>query len=1112
MTNDQDIQNQVYQCFLTEVSSLLPAIEQDLLSFLEEPNINKIHNLMRNAHTLKGSAASVERETIRTVAHHLEDVFKALYSPDINWDEELSALLWECYECLRESVSVEIAASSPRSPLEADKTTNQMTLESEETEILNRVAVVFAKLQTKLGDFFAREAPLPTSDELGFDVIGSIFAESMQQELQQLSAILATGNSEQVAISLRSEAEFFIGIAESYNLSGMKELAQIILTALERHPNQAIPIAKLALEDFQKARIAVLGGDRSHGGEPSIALRELAAQRPSSSPPPLNLDELVQGTPPFTSGKRLDFVKATNSKLFPEQGIPEDNSVSEAEVTPEPKIPLEPVQVEQNHEQLGTIALPQEQQDPDIASSSQLNTGDAIDQILQKIGLDPQECRASEDSDFSHQSASEQKTTPAKSDFSAQSSGKDVRVDLLQLERLNSIFGELLIAQNQQTLQTNQSQENTQKTLEQLQRCQQGLRQIRDWSDKYFSAQRGKLPHSQGSKTGVLSSAQSLTAERFDPLEMDAYSEMHILIQSVMETMVQLQSNIEEVDFSVRQSQLMLKKKQKLLTHAQENLLQARMLPLGVLLNRFPPILKQLVTINHKPAQLELSGTNILIDKNIAENLFDPLLHLLRNAIAHGIESSEVRRQRGKSETGRIRIHAYHQGNRTTIEVADDGQGLNWERIRQLGVEQQLLDPERAKIAQENELAELLFEPGFSTTEQITELSGRGVGLDVVRSQIQRLHGSVTVRSVAGEGTVFLLHLPLVLITAEMLVCQSNGLPYALLAESIERVLQPEPDRISFQKMIPGHPPQKFLLWGEGQEKQQIPIRTLASLLAYSFPTDTFSASIPPHRQKIAPLLMLRQQDQLLCLEVEQIMQKQELAIKSLSKKPALPSYIQGYSVLGDSRLVMVLDPLELVSKTWSQFDDGSYSDSSGQAKILPKPIAVSTSPLSLSAEIEQPSLLPSTNSSDQLLSPSGSLNSSTLALQGQSILIVDDSPTQRKQLVLMLEKAGCYVLQSGDGQEALTQLHQHPEIKIIICDIEMPTVNGFEFLYTYRQDANFSPVDVIMLTSRSGLKHRQMAFELGARAYLTKPYSEQKLLSLLSDLISQKTTNVSVS
>ena len=1102
MTNDPDIQNQVYQCFLTEASSLLPAIEQDLLSFLEEPSIDKIHNLMRNAHTLKGSAASAERETIRTVAHHLEDVFKALYSPNINWDEELSALLWECYECLRESVTAEITKSSQRTPDEADKTVTYSPLE--EAEILNRVAVVFAKLQTKLGDFFAREAPLPTSDELGFDVIGSIFAESMQQELQQLAVILATENPEQVAINLRSEAEFFIGIAESYNLPGMKELAQTILTALEQHPNQAIEIAKLALEDFQKARIAVLGGDRSRGGEPSIALRELAAQRPSSSPP--NLDELV---------------KATQSELFPEQETPEDISESEAEVTPEPKIPLEPGQVEQNHEQLGTIVLPLEQQDRDTASSRQSNTGDTIDQILQGIGLDRQEFEVPEDSDFSHQSDREQKTTPPKSAFSSQSSGKDVRVDLLQLKRLNSIFGELLIAQNQQTLQTNQSQENTQKTLEQLQRCQQGLRQLRDLSDKYFSAQRGQSPHSQAShrllrlfttetartvgQTGALSLTKSLTGERFDTLEMDAYSEMHILIQSVMETMVQLQENIEEVEFSLRQSQLMLKKKKKLLTDAQENLLQARMLPLGQLLNRFPPIIKQLVTVNHKPAKLELSGTHILIDKSISENLFDPLLHLLRNAIAHGIESPEVRRQQGKPETGRIRIHAYHQGNRTTIEVADDGRGLNWERIRKLGIEQQQLDPHQAEMASESELAELLFKPGFSTAEQITDLSGRGVGLDVVRSQIEGLQGSVTVRSVAGEGTVFSLHLPLVLITAEMLVCQSNGLPYALRAESIERVLQPEPARISSQTIIQGNSHQKFLLWGEGKERQQIPIRTLASLLPYSFPTDIFSASTPPHSQKVASLLMLRQQDQLLCLEVEQIVTKQELAIKSLSKKPTLPSYIQGYSVLSDGRLVMALDPLELVSQTWSTFD------SSRQARILPDPIAVPSSPLSLSAEIEQPSLPTSTNSSDRLLSPSGSLNS-TLALQGQSILIVDDSPTQRKLLVLTLEKAGCYVLQAGDGQEALTQLRQHPEIKIIICDIEMPKVNGFEFLYAYRQDANLSPVDAIVLTSRSGLKHRQMAFELGARAYLTKPYSEQKLLSLLSDLISQKTANVSVS
>ena len=709
-----------------------------------------------------------------------------------------------------------------------------------------------------------------------------------------------------------------------------------------------------------------------------------------------------------------------------------------------------------------------------------------------------------EKSELVEETQPEKETITAKSAFSSQLSGTDIRVDLVQLERLNYTFGELLINQNQQSLQTDQSQKKIQQSLEQFNRCQQSLSQMKRWSDRYFSAQRRKSSQFPAKQTGALGLTQFLPGEKFDDLEMDAYGEMHVLVQSVWETMTQLQENLEAADLAIRQSQLMLNKQKKLLTDAQENLLQARMLPLGILLNRFLPIIKQLINVHNKPTNLELSGTQTLIDKSIAENLFDPLLHLVRNAIAHGIESPEVRRQQGKPEIGQIRIDAYHQGNRTTIEVADDGKGINWNKIRQQAVTQQLIEPNRAEMASESELAELIFKPGFSTAEQITDLSGRGVGLDVVRSQIEGLQGSVAVRSVAGEGTVFSLHLPLVLITAEMLICQSKGLPYALLAESIERVLQPEPTQISSSRMVRGDEPQKFLLWGEGQEQQQVPIINLASLLAYSFPTNKFSASTPTHFQQGTSLLMLRQQDQLLCIEVEQIVTKQELAIKSLSKKPTLPSYIQGYSVLSDGRLVMALDPLELVSQTWRTFD------SSRQARIWPNSIAISSSPLSLSAEIEQRVLPDSLNSSDRLLSSSPSLNT-TLALQGQSILIIDDSLTQRKLLVLTLEKAGCYVIQAGDGQEALDRLRQHPEIKLIICDIEMPRMNGFEFLYAYRQDSTLSQVDVIMLTSRNGYKHRQMSLELGAKVYLTKPYSERELLTLLADLISQSTDNISV-
>ncbi len=1057
MIDDPDIQNQVYQCFLSEADSLLLAIEQDLLSCLEEPKIDKIHNLMRNAHTLKGSAASAGRETIRTIAHHLEDVLKALYSPYLEWDEELSALLWECYECLRESVTTEITQSSGRSPLEPDST----DISLEKTEILKRMETILAKLQTKLGDFLEREVPLPSSEKLGFDIVGSLFAESIEQELQELAVVVATENTQEIAVALSSEAEFFIGIGESYNLPGMKELAETVLTALKQNPNQTLEIAKIALEDFQEARLAVLAGDRYCGGEPSPALQELAQQQ--SSPSLNNLYRLV---------------KAIKSRFFSAPETSQDTSTSKAEVTPESASTFFP------------SALDSQAEEQDSHSDAE----DAIEKIVPERRLEPQKPEVTGVPDVTAQSK-KQNSTPPKSAFSSLSSGKDVRVDLEQLERFDYIFGELRIHQNQQTLKSNQSLENIQQSREQLHSCQESLNQIQDWSDKYFSAPRVTSSPFPVNQQEVLASSKFLPGKEFDALEMDAYSEMHLLIQSVREKMAQLQETIEAAAFSTSQSQLMLNKQKKLLTEAQDNLLQARMLPLGMVLQRFLPIIKQLINVHHRLAKLELSGRQTLIDKNIAEKLFDPLLHLLRNAIAHGIESPEARIQQGKPETGRIRIHAYHQGNHTRIEVADDGQGINWERVRQQAIKQQLLDPEQATIASESELAEFLFQPGFSTADKVTDLSGRGVGLDVVRSHIEGLQGSVTVRSVPGKGTVFSLHLPLVLTTAEMLVCQSNGLPYALLAASIERVLQPETARIITRKMIQGDCNQKFLLWGEDKEKQQIPIITLASLLAYSFPTNKFSRAMATPSSQLTSLIMLRQQDQLLCLEVEKIITQQELVIKSLSRKSPLPSYIQGYSVLSEGHLVMALDPLELVSQTWGN----TY------------PSTVPASPLSLSAEIEQP-LLPSTiNSSDQLRSSSDSPKSN-LALQGQSILIVDDSLTQRKLLVLTLEKAGCYVLQAGDGQEALAQLRQHPEIKLIICDIEMPGMNGFEFLYAYHQDTTLSKADVIILTSRSGYKHRQMSFELGAKAYLTKPYSEQELLNLISQSISQPKAPISVS
>ena len=581
---------------------------------------------------------------------------------------------------------------------------------------------------------------------------------------------------------------------------------------------------------------------------------------------------------------------------------------------------------------------------------------------------------------------------------------------------------------------------------------------------------------------------------------MDVYSDLHLLLQSLTEQMMQLGEQIEALEGFAQNFRFNLGKRKQLLSGAQEDLLQARMLPLATVLNRFPRLLQQMVASHQKPAELKLIGTGVLIDKVIVEKLYDPLLHLIRNAYDHGLESPDIRRQQGKSERGQITIRAYHQGNRTTIEVNDDGQGLNWERIRGKAISKELLTPEQAASASEAQLAEVLFEPGFSTTEKVSQLSGRGIGLDVVRSQLQTLQGSISVNSVLGQGTTFVLQLPINLTTARLLICESQGIVYALLSEVIDQVLLPQPNQIQHQQSTIGQNQQTFLCWGKKSDQQLIPISPLTDLINYQYPTfsndESTSLSVFPvkPRNSVKPLLMLKHQQQRLCLQVDQILVEQELVIKSFGNTITLPNYIQGYSVLGDGSLTLVIDLAVLVT----QARETNLKANSPFRKLAPQ-LPSTLKPVT-TVEEEPLTLAPK----DQEIQIANGNQPSPLG-KSIKVLVVDDSVVQRQTLTQNLTKAGYKVLQAANGQEALAQLNQHSEdIQLVICDVEMPYMNGFEFLSHWRQDTRFSEIPVMMLTTRSGPKHRHLAIALGAKVYFTKPCSNQELLETVAQLIEQ--------
>lgn len=583
---------------------------------------------------------------------------------------------------------------------------------------------------------------------------------------------------------------------------------------------------------------------------------------------------------------------------------------------------------------------------------------------------------------------------------------------------------------------------------------------------------------------------KSKIQNQFDSLELDRYNEAQLLVQLILEDAVQLAEASEAIDLFSTQSTQTLGKQRRLLTGTRDALMEARMLPLGEIMSRFPRVLQQLEALHDKSVVLALRGTDVLVDKVVAEKLYGPLLHLVRNAFDHGIEVPGLRRQRGKSEKGLIEMHAYYQGKSLVIQVRDDGQGLNYESIRQRAVELQLVTPQEVNRLNEAELTDFLFEPGFSTASQVNDLSGRGMGLDIVRAHLNTLQGTVSVHSEPQRGTTFLLQIPLSLTITKLLVTQAGERIYALLSDAIEQILIPQSHQI---RSWEGG---KVLQWSKDKEERLIPVHSFSKVLNYfsQLPESFISHSRRPvvGQEQLMPIILIRCQEKLVGLEVDQLIGEQELVIRPLGAMITPPSYVYGGSILADGRLTLVIDGAALMQQVFDQQTEVRTDQfvASSTTHLLP-----------LSPQQRQ---LPSHPRAALPASPEPDFQTRA----NKKILLVDDSITLRQTLALTLQKAGYQVLQAKDGYEAIEQLQHQADIQLVICDIEMPRMNGFEFLKYRQQDAALASIPVFILSSRSAEKHRLIASELGATDYITKPFLEHKLIAKVTDVIENNAVN----
>jgi two-component system, chemotaxis family, sensor histidine kinase and response regulator PixL len=1199
MITDAEIREQGYMYFLAEAPDLLHTIQQELFTLAEDFSTAKVHTLMRASHTLKGGAANVGLDVIKMIAHSLEDVFKALYNPQVTLDNELETLLMQAYECLSLALNKELT----------DTTINN-------EEVLQRAALIFAQFQEKLGDAYGDESHIPTSEELGFDIVKSIFESGVNQRLESIAATLEHPPSDaELQEFLHSQAEVFLGLAESLNLPGLQDIAHKIIAALQVNPQHVRDITQLAFTDLQQAQKDVLAGDRTRGGSPSpeweklinvdhenvSAAEEVVSDSDTSdaeTSPDLLHEQLSGSTDNFLSNTeefytfltasnntKNERIKPTTAKLYlkviyyifgwfnHEKKIPTaelDLSLLVPPTDEEHQIDyitnwlndfLNFVQDQEDSHSLclyrhGVILiillavakfeyrsqksegyqalihnlqteireLAQEYKHHPPVNKQEKNWLDnpKLRQLLVFQEISPpeipinnnlleeiwgEEADVHDQEDQSLAVSQEVVTDILETDVTSiaeapipnnaeiapklpTTENKNyrkptfIRVDVDRLQRLNYLAGELLIHQKRRRLYDDKIQEILQQLLQQFHRHQETLNQLRD------------LPLQMQNPT--FPSTQNFASVKFDSLEMDIYTDFHLSLHEAMEETMQLQETTESLELLVRDASQISDQKHNLAFSIVDNLVEARLSPLGTVFNRFPQMVKQLGNVSHKLVELKLIGTEVLVDKAIAEKLYEPLLHLVRNAFDHGIEPPQVRQERGKPEQGIIEISAYHQGSQTVIEVRDDGQGLNFERIRGKAMEMDLLaDEPQGYVSQLDEfkLLDLMFSPGLSTAEKVNEVSGRGMGLDIVRSQLQALNGSISVQSRPHQGTTFILKIPFSMTTDTLMLVQAGGIVYALLLDSIAKILIPGTQQV---KEFEG---KRVLHWHTDENETLVSLHRLSELMSYHGSL-SHGASLVDNTSMTNdtavmknPVLLLRRNQGIFGLEVDQIIGEQELVIRPLGSAIAPPKYVYGCSSLANGNLILVIDgTLLLESKTSPTKLDIAALPTADPAQTPALPMSGYNPPqmplLSASEPVdsEVEALAP------QLLQPSYKAR--------KVILVVDDAISLRRTLSLTLQKSGYQVIQAQNGVEALEQLQRHPEILLIVSDLEMPRMNGFELLSHLRQNDTYVNIPIVVLTSRSAEKHRQLAQELGANAYFTKPYLEHDFLSTLDELI----------
>ncbi len=599
-----------------------------------------------------------------------------------------------------------------------------------------------------------------------------------------------------------------------------------------------------------------------------------------------------------------------------------------------------------------------------------------------------------------------------------------VRADIL--DRLVNEAGEISIARSRVEGEMQGFKQSLLELTENVIRLRNQVREIEIQAESRMQ--------SQANQTGGV-------AEAFDPLEFDRFTRFQELTRFLAESVNDVATVQQSLLKSLGEADAALLQQARQNRELQQELMHIRMVPLSSITDRLHRIVRQTARELDKKANLEIKGAEVELDRSVLEKMTAPFEHLLRNSLAHGVESRADRIRAGKQEAGVVRIEARQEGNEIVLTLSDDGAGFNLEAIRNRAVQMGKLQADSDILSAR--LVDMIFEPGFSTAQEVTQVAGRGVGLDVVRSEIAGLGGRVEATPGGHGGATFSIYLPLTLAVAQAVLVRTGEKFYALPSAMVEQV-------------------KEFKAAGleEIQQKGEIEWQNNRYPLFY-LPRLLGDSEQVPETHRYAMTLLLRSGSQRVAVQVDEILGNQEIVVKNIGTQLARVPGIAGATVLGNGQVALIINPAPLVQR-----------------------MAMQQTPATRMAAPMMPIV--------EAVAP--------------TIMVVDDSLTVRKITSRLLSKEGYQVVTAKDGVDALQHLQDiMPDVMLV--DIEMPRMDGFELTKNVRSDPKTAHIPIIMITSRTAEKHRNYAMELGVNAYLGKPFQEDELLGHIAGFLKKSTS-----